>query len=417
MDSLHQEIPSQKLSQARIAGIYLFGAHRALDPDFINKLSLETIKNAFRTKARCFHPDLHGHRPPEMVEKNRLWFIKVKESYEILKDFVACQTFEPEAAVVRQQKIIAVGGAKGGIGKSTFAANLGVFLAAQGQRTVMVDLDLGGANLHLYLGKTSVKKSINDYFSRAVLSLGELITPTKFGPRLIGGDSSQLGSANISFSAKMKLIKSLRELNADYVIIDLGSNTSFNMLDFFLAGDSHLVVTTCEPASYLEAYNFIKVGLLRRLNRLFGEESAEPGQKNFGLQSLIHEATMSPNGSKANNIPALLERVKAGYPDYLPLLRETLASYQPYLVVNQVIDVQDVPPIIRRIHDVARKVLAIKVRYLGSLPFMETVKRSTMNLVPEVARNSRGHLAQRMAAMSKELGAETRGQGPVGSGQ
>jgi hypothetical protein len=45
------------------------------------------------------------------------------------------------------------------------------------------------------------------------------------------------------------------------------------------------------------------------------------------------------------------------------------------------------------------------------------VKRSTLNLVPEVARNSRGHLAQRMAAMSKELGAETRGPGPGGSGQ
>jgi flagellar biosynthesis protein FlhG len=403
MDSLNRKIPSQQLNQVRIAAIYLFGPHRALKPDFINKLSLETIKNAFRAKARRFHPDLHPNQAPDMLEKNRQWFIKVKESYEVLKDFVSCQTFEPEPAIVRQKKIIAVGGAKGGIGKSTFTANLGVFLAAQGHRTVMVDLDLGGANLHLYLGKTFVKKCINDYFTRAVSSLGELMMPTKFGPHLIGGDSSQLGSANISFSSKMKLIKSLRDLEADFVIIDLGSNTSFNMLDFFLAADSQLVVTTCEPASYLEAYNFIKVGLLRRLNRLFGEESADAGKKNHALQALIYEATMSPNGAKAKNIPALLERVKAQHPDYLPLLLKTLETYRPFLVVNQVIDVQDVAPIVKRIQDVSRKMLAIRVRYLGTLPYLEGVKRSTLELVPEVARNSRGAMAQRMAVMSKEL--------------
>ena len=408
MDYLNQKFSSQKLNQVRIAAIYLFGPHRALKSDFINKLTLETIKNAFREKARRFHPDLQTNQPPDLVEKNRQWFIKVKDCYEVLKDFVACQTFEPETATVRQEtvrkkRIIAVGGAKGGIGKSTFTANLGVFLAAQGHRTVMVDLDLGGANLHLYLGKTFVKKCINDYFNRTVSSLGELMMPTKYGPQLIGGDSSQLGSANISFSSKMKLIKSLREMDADYVIIDLGSNTSFNMLDFFLAADSNLVVTTCEPASYLEAYNFIKVGLLRRLNRLFGEESADAGKKNHALQALIYEATMSTNGAKAKNIPALLERVKAQHPDYLPLLQKALASYQPFLVVNQVIDVQDVAPIVKRIQDVSRKMLAIRVRYLGILPYLEGVKRSTLELVPEVARNSRGTMAQRMAAMSKEL--------------
>ncbi len=128
--------------------------------------------------------------------------------------------------------------------------------------------------LHLYLGQTFVNNCVNDYFAREVTDLRDLLIPTQYGPQLIGGDSSQLGSANISFWAKLKLIKSLRELDADYVIIDLGSNTSFNILDFFLAADSRVVVTTCEPASYLEAYNFIKVGLLRRLNRLFGGESA-----------------------------------------------------------------------------------------------------------------------------------------------
>jgi flagellar biosynthesis protein FlhG len=305
--------------------------------------------------------------------------------------------------IVRQQKIIAVGGAKGGIGKSTFTTNLGVFLASQGHRTVIVDLDLGGANLHLYLGKMFVTNNINDYFNSSVPDLGDLLMSTKFGPWLIGGDSSQLGSANIRFSSKLKLLRSLRELDADYVILDLGSNTSYNILDFFLAADSHVVITTCEPASYLEAYNFIKVGLLRRLNRLFGEETPDAGRKNVALQQLIHDATMSANGAKAKNIPALLAQVKAKHPDYLPLVQKALEDYQPFLVINQVIDVQDVAPIVRRIQEVSRKILSIRVRYLGTLPFLEAVKKSTIDLVPEVARNARGTLAQRIATMSKEF--------------
>jgi flagellar biosynthesis protein FlhG len=407
MISPDQNFPAAKLSQVRIAAIYLFGPQRALHADFTDKLSLESIKSAFRDKARRYHPDLQTHEPPELAEKNRHQFLKVKESYEVLKDFVARQIPktepEPEPEKIRQNKIIAVGGAKGGIGKSTFTTNLGVYLAGQGHRTVIVDLDLGGANLHLYQGQTFVKNCINDYFARTVTNLEELLLPTAYGPQLIGGDSSQLGSANISFWSKVKLIKSLRNLDADYVIIDLGSNTSFNILDFFLAADAGLVVTTCEPAAYLEAYNFIKVGLLRRLNRLFGGESADAGKKNHALQELIHEATMSPNGAKAKDIPTLLARVAEHHAEYLPALQNTIDTYQPCLVVNQVTDGAEVSPIVKRIQDVCRKMLTIQVRFLGTLPYLEEVKKSTLELVPEVARNSRGLLARRLAAMSKEL--------------
>jgi len=411
MDALNQNFSSHKLSELRVAGVYLFGPEHARESDFINKLTTAAIKNAFREKARRFHPDLRPHESPDLVEKNRRRFIKVKESYDLLQDFVTAQNpvpeparFSPEPAPApRQKKIIAVGGAKGGIGKSTFTANLGVFLATRGHRTVMVDLDLGGANLHLYLGQTFIHNSINDYFTRTVPHLAELMIPTNYGPQLIGGDSSELGSANITFWAKMKLIKSLRDLDADYVIIDLGSNTSFNILDFFLAADTNFVISTCEPASYLEAYNFIKVGLLRRLNRLFGGESASAGKKNHALQELIREATMSPDGAKAKTISEMLARVEKHHPDYLPALKKAIDTYQPGLLINQVRDVSEVGPIVTRIKEVSRKMLGIKVRYVGAIPYLEEVKRSTKDLMPEVARNSQGVLAQRMAALTREL--------------
>jgi flagellar biosynthesis protein FlhG len=410
---------SFQMKELRVAAIHLFGLEPVRESGFINNLTIAGLKNAFREKARRFHPDMRPGQNPVLVEQNRQRFIKVKESYDLLQSFLAVKCsptppeprvappdpppVTPEAAPAGKKKIIAVGGAKGGIGKSSFTANLGVYLAARGQRTVLVDLDLGGANLHLYLGQTFIKHSINDYFTRKVQGLTELMIPTNYGPRLIGGDSSELGSANISFWAKMKLIKSLRELDADYVLIDLGSSTTFNTLDFFLAADAHMVVTTCEPAAYLEAYNLIKVGLLRRLNRLFGAESTGSGKKNLALQELIHEATMSPDGARARHISELLARVERDHPGYLPALNEAIDTYQPGLVINKVGDVAEVGPIVTRIKDVSRKMLGIKVRYVGTIPYLEEVQRSTNDLIPEVARNSQGFLAQRMAALIRDL--------------
>ena len=172
----------------------------------------------------------------------------------------------------RPGKIIAVGGAKGGIGKSLFVANLGVLLSQLGKRTVVVDLDLGGSNLHLYMGVWSLSRRIDDYLEKKVATISEIITPTKFGPQLIGGGGGKLGAANIHFSRKIKLLRSLKTIDADYVILDLGGDTTFNILDFYLAADQGFVLTTCEPASYLDAYGFLKMSLHRRLTRLFGAD-------------------------------------------------------------------------------------------------------------------------------------------------
>jgi flagellar biosynthesis protein FlhG len=63
----------------------------------------------------------------------------------------------------KRPTIIAVGGSKGGIGKSVFSANLGIHLSKE-HKTVIIDLDLGGANMHFYLGHNKVlKKNINDF--------------------------------------------------------------------------------------------------------------------------------------------------------------------------------------------------------------------------------------------------------------
>jgi len=81
------------------------------------------------------------------------------------------------------------------------------------------------------------------------------------------------------------------------VVADLGGDTAFNVLDFFLTADSGIVMTTSEPAAYLEAYAFIKVALYRKLARMFGPESFYAGPGDPVLRRLIRKAGKPPKSS------------------------------------------------------------------------------------------------------------------------
>jgi len=97
-------------------------------------------------------------------------------------------TQEASGTDMSSKTIIAVGGAKGGVGKSALAANLAVGLALLGQQVFLADLDLGGADVHLYLGVKSLPKTWNDLLDKKENSIEDIITPTAFeGLKLIGG--------------------------------------------------------------------------------------------------------------------------------------------------------------------------------------------------------------------------------------
>ena len=299
----------------------------------------------------------------------------------------------------KRRRIIAVGGAKGGIGKSIFVANLGVLLSAKGRRTVLVDLDLGGANLHLYLGENSLRHTLNDFLSKEVPSLNAIMSQTKYGPYLIGGNSSQLGATNIPFARKLKLLRAIKKLEADYVILDLGGDTSYNVLDCFLAADCQLIFTTCDPASYLEAYSFLKVALYRKLDRLFGPESPYRNQKDSELESIIRDFVRSTNGVNGRSIGVLMQHIHANQPKNLALLKGVINSFLPQIVVNLTDEESIVERVVIRIQDVSQKMLGLQVGYLGGIPYQPEIHNSARDLVPVVARYPQGRFSTAIEKM------------------
>jgi flagellar biosynthesis protein FlhG len=280
---------------------------------------------------------------------------------------------EVSEKAISQKTIIAVGGSKGGVGKSVISANLAVGLALLGQQVVLADLDLGGADVHLYAGVKSLPKTWKDFLEKKVESIEEILTPTAFkGLSLIGGDSSKLGSANLPYTQKQKIMRHLKELETDYVVIDLGGDTTLNGLDFFLLADQKIVVTSTDPASVLDSYTFVKVAFHRFLERFFSE-----------YKTLMKLAIQIKDGTleKAENYSLEDESACAK-------LKEQFDKFKVSLVANMADHRNDVR-IAESMQHLLKQKCFLDVGILGTIPFDKAARKAARGCTPIVVENPR----------------------------
>ena len=259
----------------------------------------------------------------------------------------------------RAGRVFAVGGGKGGIGKSLVSANLGIALAQRGARVVLVDCDLGGANLHTCLGLPQPKVSLSDFVERRVKTLEEIVVPTgQERLSLISGAADALDAANPKHAQKSKLIRHLRTLDVDYVLLDLGAGTSFNVIDFFLAADSGIVVLLPEPTSIENAYRFIKAAFFRRLQVIAPDDD---------FAERVGQA-LSPRDGTAGRTPwDVVAELRTATPEAAARLEQALSGFKPLLVVNQARTRMDfdVGPTVAAAW---KKFFGLELGFLGAVP-------------------------------------------------
>ena len=177
-------------------------------------------------------------------------------------------------------------------------------------RVVLLDADLGGANLDTFLGCPRPTVSLGDFFRKNVATLDDLAMDTGVpGLSLIAGDADSLAAAAPHHSQKEKLIRHLRKISASLVIVDLGAGTSFNTLDLFNAADMGLVVTVPEPTAIQNCFSFIKSVTLRGLERRSGVKRREAmvGPLNRTLDPSDPEVQRA----LAKRIPLIINRARA----------------------------------------------------------------------------------------------------------
>jgi flagellar biosynthesis protein FlhG len=271
-------------------------------------------------------------------------------------------------------KIWAIGGGKGGVGKSTLSLILAFWLARAGKKTILMDVDLGGANVHTLMGITTPVRTLNDYLKRRYDTLEEICIDTEVeNLRIICGAGDILSLANPHVAQKAKIIQNICKLQADYVVLDLGAGTSFNVLDFFNMADKKIVVLTPQPISIQNAYAFVRNAVYRKLSLLASKLPV--------LQSLIKTTMDINNELRLKTVRDLLMAIEDSQgPEVHKSLQQEIEHIQPDVITNMAVHPQDqeAGKIIQR---VAEKYLMIHPIDRGAIVY----DRQLYNLVSEMA--------------------------------
>ncbi|MBI3992366.1 MAG: P-loop NTPase, partial [Candidatus Lambdaproteobacteria bacterium] len=260
--------------------------------------------------------------------------------------------------LIQNKEILAIGGGKGGVGKSLLASNLGILLAKSNRNTILIDADLGGANLHTCLGIPAPEVTFSDFVNHPTARLDDVILRTSLeNLSLISGAQDFLGIANPKYSQKLKITRAIQKLNVDYVILDLGAGTSFNTLDFFLMADKGVIVVLPEPTSIENAYRFIKSAYYRKLK----QSTSDPA-----IRDIVEQAMDKKNDLGLKAPGELLEYIARMNPSAGRELEAQMASFRPRIVLNQVRSMNDVR-IGFSMQNACMKYFGVKVDFVGYL--------------------------------------------------
>jgi flagellar biosynthesis protein FlhG len=294
-------------------------------------------------------------------------------------------------------RIWAIGGGKGGVGKSVLAANLAVVLARRRSTVVVVDSDLGGANLHTLFGIADPTRTLTDYIERRVPGLDDVVIETSVpGLRLLSGANALLEMANPSHSQKRRLLRHLRAIDADHVILDLGSGSSINVLDFYLASHRGILVVVPEPTSVENAYHFIKAAFFRKLKQ------TEPRSRVAAVLGRISSAG-KPGPVSARDLVA---EAMAIDPEVGSAVLAAAATFSASIVVNRAVSASH-ERLAAEMSMACREYYGISVDAMGTLPRDPMVERSVLDREPVAAV----HPDSPFAIAVRRLAANLKGDG------
>lgn len=245
-------------------------------------------------------------------------------------------------------EVWAIGGGKGGTGKSFIASNIATYLAQQGKRTVLIDADFGGANLHTLLGVPKPKQTITDFF-RKKIPLDQLIVSCKVpNLGLIVGPIRSFEPDSIKYVQKVKLLNHVKKIDADIVLMDLGAGTHFNIVDTFLLADKKIVVTLPQITAMENMYSFLKNSFFRRLVRAFIENR---------LKYVMDEVIKNRQEYELGNMQQFVAFLKTISEPAKQIVEKELASYRINIIINQARNNRDIT--------LGNAIKSVCIKYLG----------------------------------------------------
>ncbi len=265
--------------------------------------------------------------------------------------------------------IISVASGKGGVGKSMVVSNLGLLLARRGKKVILVDLDIGGANLHILFGIFHPPTSLTDFLSHRIPHLQETAQQLALSSnlQLIPGTGETLTTCNLQHAKKRRLIRHLQKLDADIVLVDVGAGTSYHTLDFFLLADMFMAVATPDPTSVLDLYRFIKLAAIRKVLSAF--LARDPVTETLLNQDF-------------HSITEVLEAVGRTSEPGVALAQEAVRNFQPALILNRMTPKSRVNTL--HLQQLLKQYVGTTLTVAGNIPEDASVHQSILKYLPFV---------------------------------
>ncbi|MBT3272458.1 MAG: MinD/ParA family protein [Spirochaetales bacterium] len=226
----------------------------------------------------------------------------------------------------RNTRIIAVSSGKGGVGKTNLSINLALGYAQLGKKVIVLDADLGLANVNVILG--IIPKYNLYHLIRKQKTMQDIILDTGYGIKIVAGASGFSKIANLTDNEREGFIEELSALSdADVIIIDTSAGVSNNVLDFIAAADDAIIVTTPEPTAITDAYGIVKI------------IATEVDYLNLGLKLIVNRVKSVTQAKKVAerviNIAGQFLNLKIDYLGYVyddPAVSQAVLKQKPFLI-------------------------------------------------------------------------------------
>lgn len=276
--------------------------------------------------------------------------------------------------------IIAVGGGKGGVGKSVISANLATMLSRAGSRVLVVDLDLGCSNLHTHFGISMPKRSLADFLLKDNVSFKDILLPAPSpGVAFAAGGREEKWEYHIENHRKIMgrlwnaILASRKDFNIDFVIFDLGAGVHKLTMDFFTAAHLGIVTVLPEPTSIENAYAFLKIALWKYVENV-GEQVSNPQIANDVKESLAEVGLDSVNRGYVD----CFRNLRPSYPCFIQSLSSAILGRAIGIVVNQTREQSDID-IGKSMEHICQRYFGLTTHFLGYLNYDECVWKSLRN--------------------------------------